>query len=80
MVEPDGERVGEVWDALWRRGQIRIYPSDAERTQALARLAADDLIAGERGRTMLMMADTREQAAVLNGVDPRPAGRRRARR
>jgi exodeoxyribonuclease V alpha subunit len=66
--EQDGERVGEVWDALRRRGQIRIYPSDAERTQALARLAADAVIAGEqRAGGMLMMADTREQAAVLNG-------------
>ena len=45
--EPDGERVGEVWDALWRRGQIRIYASDAERTQALAQLAADTVRTGE---------------------------------
>lgn len=69
---PAGERVversGEVWDALWRRGQIRIYPSEAERTQALARLAADALIAGEqRAAGVLMMADTRERTAVLNG-------------
>jgi exodeoxyribonuclease V alpha subunit len=66
--EPDGERVGEVWDALWRRGQIRIYPSEAERTQALAPLAADALIAGERrAGGVLLMADTREQTAALNG-------------
>ncbi len=76
--EPHGERVGEVWDALSRRGQIRIYASDAERTQALARLAADtfrtaDTIQsggrdpGDRGG-MLMMADTREQTAALNGA------------
>ena len=45
--EPDGERVGEVWEALWRRGQIRIYASDAERTQALAQLAADAVHAGD---------------------------------
>ena len=38
---PECERVGEVWDALVARGQIRIYPSEAERTHALARLAAD---------------------------------------
>lgn len=64
-----GEGVGEVWDALWRRGQIRIYASDAERTQALARLAADALIAGEqRTGQVLVMADTRKQAAVLNGA------------
>ena len=68
--EPVGERVGEVWDALWRRGQIRIYPSEAERTQALAQLAADAIHAGDRRRDggVLMMADTREQAAALNGA------------
>jgi exodeoxyribonuclease V alpha subunit len=69
--EPHGERAREVWDALWRRGQIRIYASDAERTQALAQLAADTADigrSGDRGRSgMLMMADTREAAAVLNG-------------
>ncbi len=48
--EPDGERIGEVWEALWRRGQIRIYASDAERTQALAQLAADTVHAGTGGR------------------------------
>ena len=36
-----------MWEALWRRGQIRIYASDAERTQALAQLAADTIRAGE---------------------------------
>ena len=66
--EPVGERGGQVWDALWRRGQIRIYPSEAERTQALARLAADTLTAGEqRAGGLLIVADTREQTAVLNG-------------
>ncbi|UUZ61580.1 ATP-dependent DNA helicase [Nocardioides sp. B-3] len=66
--EPDGERGGEVWDALWRRGQIRIYPSEAERTRAFARLAADAIHSRHGGRDgMRMMADTREQAAVLNG-------------
>jgi len=58
-----------VWEALMRRGQIRIYASDAERTQALAQLAADTVRTGGRGRTgMLMMADTREATAVLNGA------------
>jgi exodeoxyribonuclease V alpha subunit len=66
--EPVGERGGRVWDALWRRGQIRIYHSEAERTQALARLAADTLTAGEqRAGGLLIVADTREQTAVLNG-------------
>ena len=68
--EPDGEPVGEVWDALWRRGQVRIYPSEAERTQALAQLAADAISSRRSARhaRMLMMADTREQAAALNGA------------
>ena len=67
--ERHGERVGEVWDALWRRGQIRIYPSEAERTQALARLAVEAAQAGDRGSTStLLMADTREQTTALNGA------------
>ena len=53
--EPAGERhrerVGEVWDALWRRGQIRIYASDAERTQALAQVAADTVHTADTVRT-----------------------------
>lgn len=71
--EPHGERVGQVWDALYRRDQIRIYPSEAERSHALAALAADAVLAG-RGRAdadgdgILVMADTREQAAALNGA------------
>jgi hypothetical protein len=68
---PVGERVDDVWNALRRRGQIRIYPSEADRTQALARLArlaADALTAGEqRAGGMLIMADTHERTAVLNG-------------
>ena len=65
-----GERVGEVFERAVARGQIRLYPSEAERTQALAQLAADAVHAGDRRRTggMLVMADTREQAAALNGA------------
>jgi len=67
--EPGGERDGEVWEALCRRGQIRIHASDAERSQALARIAADTVRTGDRsGGGMLMMADTREQTAALNGA------------
>ena len=66
---PDGERVGEVWEALWRRGQIRIYPSEAERTQALAQLAAEAVHARETGPgTTLVMGDTGEQTTALNGA------------
>ncbi len=67
--EGNGERVGEVWAALCRRGQVRIYPSDAERTQALAHLAADAIVTQRRDTAgTLLMADTREQAAGLNGA------------
>ena len=74
--ELSGERAGEVWDALWRRGQIRVYASDAERTQALARLAADAVHTGHTAvhmgggdpGGMLVMADTRERTAALNGA------------
>ena len=67
--EPSGERRREVWGALCRRDQIRIYPSEAERTQTLAVLAVDAILSGrpERGG-FLMMADTREQTSVLNGA------------
>lgn len=64
--EESGERVGEVFDALWSRDQIRIYASEAERTQALARIAADALLAGND--EVLLMADTREQTMALNGA------------
>jgi len=67
--EPGGERGGEVWEGLLRRGQIRLYASEAERTQALAQLAADTVHIGDRSRSgMLMMADTREATAALNGA------------
>ena len=67
--ERAGERGGEVWDALWRRGQIRIYPSDAERAHALAQLAADATRTGNQQPSgVLMMADTREQTTALNGA------------
>ncbi|CAN5255604.1 MobF family relaxase [soil metagenome] len=64
--EPSGERIGEVFNALLNRDQIRIYPSEAERTQALADLAAASILAGQSG--VLVMADTREDVAALNGA------------
>lgn len=67
--EPTGERVREVWEALCRRGQIRLYASEAERTHALAQLAADHVLTGNRSaQGVLLMADTREQATALNGA------------
>jgi exodeoxyribonuclease V alpha subunit len=76
-----GERVGEVFDDLVRHEQIRLYPTEAERNQALADLAAGSAITGHTGQTgVLVMADTRDQVAVLNGAIrrrrvPRPPSR-----
>ena len=61
-----GVRAGEVFDALVEAYQVRLYPSEAERTQALAGLAATSALSGEPG--VLVMADTREQVAALNGA------------
>jgi exodeoxyribonuclease V alpha subunit len=65
-----GERVCEpgesVFDALWRRGQIRLYANDPERTQALAQEAAETILAGHTSRAL--MADSREQVSALNGA------------
>lgn len=67
--DAEGERVGEVWAALRRRGQIRIYSSEVERTHALAQLTAETLL-NSRGdpNATLVMADTREQTSALNGA------------
>lgn len=54
-----GEDPGGVSDALHRRGQIIIHPSEIERTEALA-------AAGAQGE--LIVADTRQQVAELNAV------------
>ena len=50
----------------WSAYQVRLYPTEAERTQALADLAATSALSGEPG--VLVMADTREQVAALNGA------------
>ena len=61
-----GVRTGDVFDALLGTHQVRLYPTEAERTQALADLAAHSRLAGETG--VLVMADTREQVTALNGA------------
>jgi exodeoxyribonuclease V alpha subunit len=61
-----GQTSGGVFDALVARDQIRIYPSEAERTQVLAVLAAGSIIGGQH--EVLVMADTREQVGALNGA------------
>ena len=67
-----GVRAGEVFDALVARDQVRLYPTEAERTQALADLAADSTLTSRTRRIgetdVLVMADTRDQVATLNGA------------
>jgi hypothetical protein len=64
-----GVRAAEVFEALVARDQVRLYPTEAERTQALAELAADRFVSGRTGKTgVLVMADTRDQVAALNGA------------
>jgi len=64
---------GMVFDALLARGQVRIYPTPAERTQALAEIAAAATATrtttgrNRHGGGVLLVADTREQVADLNG-------------
>ena len=58
---------GRVVDTLLARGGIRVYPSEGERTRALALIGAQPW-AGASGEPVLVIADTREQVAALNGT------------
>jgi conjugative relaxase-like TrwC/TraI family protein len=65
---------GVVFDVLAARGEVRIYPTPAARTQALAEIAAAAAATATRatgwsryGGGVLLVADTREQVADLNG-------------
>jgi len=54
-----GEKPGEVFDELVRRGEVVVHASDVERQQKLAvRATYGDLV----------VADTREQVGKINGV------------
>ncbi|MDN5896193.1 MAG: AAA family ATPase, partial [Nocardioides sp.] len=55
-----------VFDALWRRGQIKVHASEPERTQAVAVEAADAISA--RHHRSAVMADNHEQVAALNAM------------
>ena len=59
----DGDDQARVFDYLAARGQIMVHASDYDRQQAIA-----DQVAGEHGagRTVAVVADTRDQAAALN--------------
>ena len=64
--EPVRESGETVFDALWRRGQIRLHASEPERTLALAEETAAAILAGHTSRAL--MADSREQVAALNSA------------
>jgi len=74
--EAPGEHRGEerdVFAVLAERGQVRLYTSEAERTQALAEAAAELILTSGSERNSahpgtLVIADTREQVAALNGA------------
>ncbi len=64
-----GVRASEVFDTLVERDQVRLYPTEAERTQTLADLAAASTLTSQaRATGVLMMADTRDQVVALNGA------------
>ena len=60
-----GDDPAAVFDALLARGQIHLHATDADRISALARHAA---LAHETGIPMVVVADTNEQVAALNGA------------
>jgi exodeoxyribonuclease V alpha subunit len=59
-----GERPGEVFDALFERGQIVLHASEVERTAALAAIGA----APGDHCDPLVIADTRDQVSALNAA------------
>lgn len=64
----------DVFQALADRGQVRVYASEAERTQTLAKLKAEAILThtddavDTPGAGTLLVADTRERVAMLNGA------------
>ncbi|MHB8298305.1 MAG: MobF family relaxase [Dermatophilaceae bacterium] len=56
-----------VFDTLLARGQIRLHPSESERTRAVAQIGAQPC--GEvSAEPVLVIAETREQVAALNAT------------
>jgi len=56
-----------VFDTLLARGQIRLHPSESERTRALAQIGAQPWGEGS-AEPVLVIAETREQVAALNAT------------
>jgi len=62
-----GRHPGGVFDTLLARGQIRLHPSEAERTRTLAQIGAQARGEGSV-EPVLVIAETREQVAALNAT------------
>src|SRR5450631_4462089 len=62
-----GRHPGVVFDTLLARGQIRLHPSESERTRALAQIGAQPR-AEASVEPALVIAETREQVAALNAT------------
>jgi ATP-dependent exoDNAse (exonuclease V) alpha subunit len=56
-----GERSGEVFDALLKRGQVVVHGTEVERRGVVAESRAADV-----DRDQILIADTREEVAELN--------------
>ncbi len=72
LLMRSGERPGEVFDAILKRGQIVLHATDVERTAALAAIGADGVDGsvkdGARDGEQLIIADTRDQVSALNAA------------
>ncbi|MGI8702053.1 MAG: ATP-dependent DNA helicase [Nocardioidaceae bacterium] len=60
LLMRNGERPGEVFDALLARGEIILHTSEVERTAAVAAIGA--------ASDSLVIADTRDQVSSLNAA------------
>lgn len=63
---PTNDSRESVFEALWRRGQIKVHAGEPERLQALAGEAADAIIAGHHRSAV--MADNHDQVTALNAM------------
>lgn len=63
-----GERSGDVFDQLWARGQIRVHPSDVERTEALTTTLTTRLTTTERAHAAGTPAELIEAGGTFAGT------------
>lgn len=63
---PTNDSRESVFEALWRRGQIKVHASEPERVQTLADEAAEVILAGHHRSAV--MADNDDQVTALNAM------------